>query len=132
MSEQTGTVQVKYGNIIQIKRGNGFPPKDTLQEGELGYDKENQYLYIGNSEKEAVGIIGTSLGDSNTPVYIGENGIPVICNSFVPSSGGKFTGAIGGEQGELWGSEFPKNNLFDGRIFFYINEDPNKVENVLE
>ena len=132
MSEQANTVQVKYGNIIQIKRGDDPPQKDSLREGELGYDKKNQHLYIGDSNGKAVGIIGRSLGDSNTPIYIGENGIPVICNSFVPSSGGKFTGAIGGEQGELWGSEFPKNNLFDGRIFFYISEDPNKVENGLE
>lgn len=35
-------------NIIQVKRGHGVPPNGTLAPYELGYDVDNQMLYIGS------------------------------------------------------------------------------------
>ena len=34
-------------NIIKIKRGNSAPGQGTLKDGELGFDKEGENLYIG-------------------------------------------------------------------------------------
>jgi hypothetical protein len=50
-------------NIIQIKRGNGPPNPGDLKVGELGWDRTNKTLYIGEEivEKE---------GEPGKPVII--------------------------------------------------------------
>lgn len=40
-------------NIIQIKRGHGVPPDGTLAPYELGYDVDNQMLYIGSINNDS-------------------------------------------------------------------------------
>ena len=49
-------------NIIKIKRGNGAPPAGTLLDGELGFDKANDQLYIGNGT-EQISLIPKSAAD---------------------------------------------------------------------
>ena len=49
-------------NTIQIKRGNSEPPEGTLQDGELGFDKANDQLYIGNGT-EQISLIPKSAAD---------------------------------------------------------------------
>ena len=44
------------GNVIQIKRGPGKPSNGTLANGELGFDTQNGYLYIGNSSKTTTAV----------------------------------------------------------------------------
>ena len=52
-------------NTIQIKRGNSEPPAGTLLDGELGFDKTNEQLYIGKVD-----------GGNSTTVKIGlKNGV---------------------------------------------------------
>lgn len=48
MSEQTDTVQVLNGNIIQIKRGTGTP-NGKLAPYELGISTDDNTLYIGGA-----------------------------------------------------------------------------------
>lgn len=43
-------------NVIQIKTGSGKPSDGKLLIGELGYDKTNGYLYIGNASDQTTGI----------------------------------------------------------------------------
>ena len=43
-------------NIFKVKRGRGAPPKDALEEGELGYSTDQKTIYIGDENKEAVPI----------------------------------------------------------------------------
>lgn len=43
-------------NIFKVKRGKGAPPKDALEEGELGYSTDQKTIYIGDENKEAVPI----------------------------------------------------------------------------
>lgn len=43
-------------NVIQIKTGSGKPGNGKLLIGELGYDKTNGYLYIGNASNQTAGI----------------------------------------------------------------------------
>lgn len=49
-------------NTIQIKRGNSAPPAGTLLDGELGFDKANGQLYIGNGT-EQISLIPKSAAD---------------------------------------------------------------------
>ena len=49
-------------NTIQIKRGNSAPPTGTLLDGELGFDKANDQLYIGNGT-EQISLIPKSAAD---------------------------------------------------------------------
>ena len=49
-------------NTIQIKRGNSAPPAGTLRDGELGFDKANDQLYIGNGT-EQISLIPKSAAD---------------------------------------------------------------------
>lgn len=49
-------------NTIQIKRGNSAPPTGTLLDGELGFDKTNDQLYIGNGA-EQISLIPKSAAD---------------------------------------------------------------------
>ena len=49
-------------NTIQIKRGNSAPPAGTLLDGELGFDKANDQLYIGNGT-EQISLIPKSAAD---------------------------------------------------------------------
>lgn len=65
-------------NIIQIKRGSGAPTASNLADGELGFDKTNNVLYIG---KNGTGVVG----------FIDWN---KIAATYLPLSGGTMTGQI--------------------------------------
>lgn len=67
-------------NIIKIKRGNGAPTSANLQDGELGFDKTNNNLYIGTGTSvfriggrndEVEFIVGTQTVGTSTGTWLG-------------------------------------------------------------
>ena len=62
-------------NTIQIKRGAGAPNAGVLLDGELGFDKTNDQLYIGKADGEKIVNIkvGSEAGLENGVIYNEEN-----------------------------------------------------------
>jgi hypothetical protein len=50
-------------NKIQIKRGSEKPDAGVLDEGELGWDKKNKKLYVGNGDNSNATLINPPLDD---------------------------------------------------------------------
>lgn len=66
------------GNIIQIKRGAGKPNNGILANGELGYDTENNRLYIGVEEGAPIDVAGTKLDIYDTGKEVGGTQYPSL------------------------------------------------------
>ena len=92
-------------NTIQIKRGSGKPSNGVLLDGELGYDKTNGFLYIGNNNviadikvgeatkaEKALKIVN-SLGN---PLTVGSTTTPIFLSNgeFRQCSGATISGTI--------------------------------------
>lgn len=83
MENKNFNKEIKFGNHIQIKRGNGSPQgaKDSFKVGELGYDLTNNDLYI-RAESDMVRI-GSNIVDTataNSQDLITSHGVSIIKN----------------------------------------------------
>lgn len=109
-------------NTIKIKRGNGVPT--SLQDGELGLNKTNNYLYIGNGSNvvspfkyEAldkiypIGSIYMSTTNISPASFLGGTWSQII-DTFLFAAGGSYTaGSTGGSASHtLTINEIPAHN----------------------
>ena len=81
MENKNFNKEIKFGNHIQIKRGDGPPQeaKDSFKVGELGYDLTNNDLYI-RAESDMIRI-GSNIVDTataNSQDLITSHGVSVI------------------------------------------------------
>jgi hypothetical protein len=76
------------GNRIQIRRGDGTPPNGGLMGYELGWDRTNKILYIGNVENNA-GILRKIGGEGAFLLLTGGTLSGPVINNFNNSSVGR-------------------------------------------
>lgn len=115
-------------NTIQIKTGSGKPANGKLIAGELGYDKTNGYLYIGNASNQTVGMkveYATSAGSATSAT----NATNATNATYATSAGNADTvdgfhfhwSGQSGQPNWLWGGTDGKNMYVYNPSNFSVN-----------